>query len=166
MTDEKNTNPEVTTAVDVPPYEDAYIVEDEQGVLVWAMDPATGDQQIGTRFHSELLGKVVVRVRPVNGTAPAVEWRGQELPPEVQVARMRVAMFLGVAPATLIARDHTWNGLRVGAFSLHAEGVMDDWPFRFENQGVALPNGWTAEAVSNVTIGIRPPWPEEPEPEA
>lgn len=149
------------TEPDRPPLAGAFVAQDERGIPVWVVEAPSvmqGLEPTGARFHSAALGRQVILIRPVAGAAPAVEWAGQELPPEVQVIRMRVAMFLQVAPRELKVRDHTWEGLRPGAWSLAVEPAPEaDWPWLFSEAHHDTPTGWLVEPISGVALGIYPP---------
>lgn len=153
---------ETMTAPDRPPLPGAFVAQDERGVPVWVVEAPSVMQGLapaGRRFHSAALGRQVILVRPVAGAAPAVQWAGQELPPEVQVLRMRVAMFLGLAPSAVIARDHAWENLRPGAWSLSVEPGPEDWPWLFSEVHHETPSGWLVEPINGVTLALYPPEP-------
>lgn len=151
------------TEPDRPPLAGAFVAQDERGVPVWVVEAPSVMQGLaptGRRFHSAALGRQVILIRPVAGAAPAVEWEGQTLPPAVQVLKLRIAMFLGVAPSTLVVRDHTWENLREGAWSVAVEPApVADWPWLFSEAHHETPSGWLVEAINNCVVALYPPEP-------
>lgn len=87
--------------------------------------------------------------------------RTEEMPAEIAELRDQVAEFTGtpVMYEHLVVADHTWEGLRPGAYSIVLEGQYG-WATRFANAvddgKVRAPEGWEVYRGTGYRLDIYP----------